>query len=408
MPQTLDLLCIVLFVVSSAVGQESCHALVEANTGFAFKLFRETAKSTPNENVVVAPAALSLDFALLQNGAGPSTKTEIVDAFGWQSLSSVQINRQSRLLREALSYVQPQPPKDLKLPPGAETGERLAMARSLWTWRQTIFKPEFLEAARKFFATDAARLPPNENEAVATINSWVSIHTGGKIDRVVDAMNDDDFLLIDTTWFKGVWVLPFSLDDTHSGDFLLQSGRKKSVPMMSATRKFSYLEGPKFQAIRLNYMHAAMVVFLPRETSNLVEFEQSLTSVNWASWAGQMVLRPGHLELPRFSADYRHDAKEVLEKLRLGSLSTSSRSLRKAVENPNGAKLTRLLQLIKLNVDEKGTEIVSAGVTGGVPGGIHAGQPEIPFRMIVNHPFFFTVVDNATGAILYMGAVVEP
>ena len=118
--------------------------------------------------------------------------------------------------------------------------------------------------------------------------------------------------------------------------------------------------------------------------------------------------RPGYLELPRLKFDYRGDIRGVLGQMGLGSFTAFS-SFSPAVSNPEGARLTCVLQEIWLNVDEKGTEVVSVGVMGGVPGDIHVGQkPEEPFRMIVNRPFFFAILDKETNAILYMGAVVEP
>jgi len=65
---------------------------------------------------------------------------------------------------------------------------------------------------------------------------------------------------------------------------------------------------------------------------------------------------------------------------------------------------------VLLSVDEKGTEVITTGVVGGVAGGIGpaAPPPPPPFRMIVNRPFFFAILDRKTRAILYMGAIVEP
>ena len=404
------LFCITWFALTGvATGQESYGALVDANTKFAFKFFRQAIANNQDKNVLTAPTALSLDFALLQNGANPAAKAAIFDAFNFRNLSSEQINYESDLLRQALSYVQPQLPKGHKRPPGTETGERLIMARSLWVGHYAWFRPAFLETAKQFYGVSPVRLPDNQKAAVAAVNSWAAEQTGGKLASVIDSLKKDDFLLVNTTWFKGIWSDPFSVEKTHPGDFTLLSRQKKSVPMMSQGRKFVYFQGPKFQAVRLDYWHAAMLIFLPDESSSLSEFEQSLTLENWAEWISGMRSRLGYLELPRFSAEYHGDARSILERMGLESLFTSLSSFRQAVDHPGGAELTRVLQGMLLNVDEKGTEILSFGVSGGVIGGISVGQkPEEPFRMIVNRPFFFAIVDNTTGAILYMGAVVEP
>jgi serine protease inhibitor len=148
----LALLSIAWFAAShNAMGQESSGALVDANTGFAFKFFQQSVAGKQDKNVMIAPTALSLDFALLQNGASEPAKAAIFDAFNLKNLSSAQINHQGETLRQTLSYVRPQLPKGQKLPANAETGERLIMAQSLWLRSNARFRPAFQETAKQFY-----------------------------------------------------------------------------------------------------------------------------------------------------------------------------------------------------------------------------------------------------------------
>lgn len=101
-------------VMGVASGQESYGSLVDANTKFAFKFFQQNIANDHDHNVLIAPTALSLDFALLQNGANAAAKAAIFEAFSFRNLSTEQINRQSDMLRQALSYFQPQLPKGQK------------------------------------------------------------------------------------------------------------------------------------------------------------------------------------------------------------------------------------------------------------------------------------------------------
>jgi len=405
---SLAILCIVLFAAFPAFGQEAYHALVDGNTRFAFRFFHQAATDAPDRNVLISPTALSLDFALLQNGADQTAKDQILNAFDLRNLSSEQINHQSEMLLRALSHPQAQPLEGQKLAPDSETSERLILARSLWVQPGIAFRPAFMNVAEDSYSVKPEVLPRSDKAAVDAVNSWAAAQTGGKLNHVIDSLQGDNFLLVDTTWFKGVWTKPFDPQSTHPGDFTLLSGQKKSVPMMSARREFAYFRGPKFQAVRLNYRNAGMLIFLPDEDSSLVEFEKSLTADNWAQWILEMRSHPGYLELPRFKAEYRGDVKNLLQGMGMESPFTSFASFAPAVTSPAGAKLTRVLQTMLLEVDERGTEIVSSGVIGGVVASLRLGQPEPPFRMIVNRPFFFAVVDNQTGALLYMGAVVNP
>ena len=404
----LAMFCITSFIAfTPALGQQPYGALVDGDTRFAFKFFHQSVSSAPGKNVLISPTALSLDFALLQNGAAEPAKSQILDAFDLRNLTGEQVNRQSRMLLQALSY-QPSVPNNRKTEPGSSSDERLVVARSLWVGHGVHFQPAFMDAAEDFYAVKPETLPASDRAAVDAVNSWAAAQTGGKLNHVIDSLQGDNFLLVDTTWFKGIWIKPFDPKATHPGDFTLLSQQKKSVPMMPAQGEFAYFRGPKFQAVRLNYRHAGMLIFLPDENSSLAEFEQDLTADNWASWTMEMRSHEGYLELPRFKAEYRGDVSGLLQAMGVKSAFTSYASFAPAVANPQGARLDRVLQTMLLQVDERGTEIVSGGVIGGIVAGVRMGQPEQPFRMIVNRPFFFAVVDDESGALLYMGAVVNP
>ena len=382
-------------------------ALVDADKRFALKLFHQMVTNAPAQNILSAPTALFLDFALLQNGADTTASKQMSDVFGWQALSPAQINKQSAALRQALVYSWPPTPKNRA---GQQTGEQLIMAGSLWIKSPGAFRHEFIEINKMSFKFTLAAMPANNSLAARKINEWAARQTGTGFDGFFNPASSRDFVLADTTWFKGSWVQPFLASDTHPGDFALLSGAKKSVPMMPKSGKQRYLKGPKFQAVGLDYWNAEMYVFLPDEDSSLADFEQSLTPDNWAAWMQEFDSRAGYLELPRFHSEYRGDTKLVLQGLGMDHPFESFHSLASVVANPAGAKLTRVLSIVLLSVDEKGTEVITAASASGVVGGVGPAQPPPPppFRMIVNRPFFFAICDRKTKAMLYMGAIVEP
>ncbi len=403
---------------SLAQGGGRCDALVGDNTRFAFKFFRQSLDQTIDRNVITAPTALSSDFAFLQNGTETNPREEILRAFDLRNLSVDEINLQSSILRQSLSYPKTPPLKHLpkshmheQTPPPIccpPPAERLVLAGSLWAQPFVAFRPEFLETGRTFYSFHAARVQGRGSAAVKSVNDWAAQQTGSKLSNVIDSWQKDDFLLVDTTWFKGAWIDPFSPASTHPGEFTLLSGQKKEVPMMKKGGGIQYLRGDTFQAVRLPYHHAAMFIFLPDEDSTLKDFEQSLTADNWTAWTSAFSYHDGYLELPRFHSEYRSDISAILKHLGIQRAFTASSSFAAAVSNSEGAMLTRVLQVVLLTVDEKGTEVVSAGISGGVIGGVSAGPRPEPFRMIVNRPFFFAIRDNQTQAILYMGAIVDP
>jgi hypothetical protein len=154
-------LCFALCVAPPIVAQEAGHygPLVDANTRFAFKFFRQALLKTPDSNVLAAPIAFSRDFAFLQNGADLEAREEILRAFEFGNLSPKEINQQSLALHKALSYPrsyprQPQsqrhrnqevaPPPICREPPP----ERVILSGSLWAQPNVVFRSAFLERSK--------------------------------------------------------------------------------------------------------------------------------------------------------------------------------------------------------------------------------------------------------------------
>jgi serine protease inhibitor len=402
---------------STSPEQQPYRDLVRANTRFAFKLFRAILEKAPETDVLVSPISVSQDFALLQNGADPTARKQILSVLEFGDLSAPEINNQSLALRQALTYDPPSKPvrtshpKGLPPPPPmccAPPLEKLTLAGSLWTVLAVSYRSEFLEINKKFYGFHVTPVPGKESSAINAVNDWVARQTAGQLNQAIDSWDRDGFAVVDTTWFKGAWAKPFFASQTHPGRFTLASGHQKRMPMMAQGGHFDYLRGPKFQAVRLPYGHAAMYVFLPDRDSSLKEFEESLTAENWSTWLSEISSKDGYLELPRFRSDYHESLTATLSALGMGRVFTNVASFRPLVGSPAGAELTRVLQVISIKVDENGTEAVSATYTGGVVGGVSGGPRPEPFRMIIDHPFFFAICDNQTGSILYMGAINDP
>jgi serpin B len=271
-----------------------------------------------------------------------------------------------------------------------------------------IFQSRVPHHQQKVFQVRNSKYVTGRQDSDLAINQWIDRTTGGQLKHAIDSTSGVDFLVIDTTWFKGLWLNPFNPAETHPEDFTLLSGTRKLVPMMPRNSRFRYFGGAKFQAVALDYSQATMYVFLPNEDSSLVEFEQLLTSENWTSWMQAFGSKDGFLELPKFTAEYKGNLIPTLETLGMTYPFESLRSFAPAVSNLEGAKLTKMFTEALLKVDEKGTEVVTTGTYGGVVGGIGVGPPPTPFRMIVNRPFFFAICDRNTQAILYLGVIVEP
>jgi serine protease inhibitor len=389
--------------------------IVDANSRFAFKLFKQLATKTPDHNILVAPTGLSLTFGLLDNGSDPQTRKEIESAFEFTGMDLAEINEGFAALRKEMYLVPPPPQKNgtrgASSALWADNPNRLVIADSLWI-KHGYFGKQFLNASRSHYGLDLRVLLPDSNPSVQ-VSRWASKQVHRNVPISMGTMARNDFFLVDVTRFHSFWRHNFESTMTRPTPFTLPSGQKKEVPMMYQQRNFDYIEGQKFQAVVLPYgQNASMYVFLPAESYSLKELEQTLTAKNWQEWLSHFDSREGMVGLPKFKAETGFDVRAALQELGVKRIFEQFAALRPAVTIPEGARLTNALQKTELSVDEKGTEAISVGIGAGVPGGVMGGLPgqerPKPFVMIVNRPFFFAIRHNPTGQLLFLGAVAEP
>ena len=149
-----------------------------------------------------------------------------------------------------------------------------------------------------------------------------------------------------------------------------------------------------------------MYVFLPTGESDLSALERRL-SQDWNQWMMKFVKRPGEIGLPRFKVEYEITLNEALKALGMGIAFDANRANFKGMaDSRDNIFISRVKHKTFCEVNEEGTE--AAAVTSVEMRATSAMRPEQPFRMIVDRPFFYAIRDNQTGAILFMGSIIDP
>jgi serpin B len=211
-------------------------------------------------------------------------------------------------------------------------------------------------------------------------------------------------IVLDAIYFKGDWTEQFDKKLTRDLPFTLGSGQIVQHPRMSRTGDFEYYEDDAFQAVRLPYAGRAvsMYVFLPKKS--LDEFLQNLTIGNWEQWITHLHSRKGTVELPRFKLENEYKLNDVLAALGMSVAFTRRANFHGMSDEP--LYIDWVKQKTYVDVNEEGTE--AAAVTGIGMRAMAVRREEPPFRFVVDRPFFLAIRENETGAMLFLGAIVDP
>jgi len=172
---------------------------------------------------------------------------------------------------------------------------------------------------------------------------------------------------------------------------------------MSQRSHLGYGKGSNYQVAQLGYASGSfsMLVLLPDSGVDPVTLLKSLDLSSMPPMTVTLV----DLQLPKFKFSSRFDLMGSLDALGLGSLAKQF-DAGPMLGTSQPMMLSQLLHGAEIEVDENGTRAAAATI-GAVAGTAIRRDPE-PVAFHVDRPFAFVIVQNATQAPLFEGAVYDP
>ena len=380
---------------------EAAPELITGSRGFGFGLLYELYQED-GENVFISPLSVSLALAMVYNGAAGETQKAMAETLDLTGMSLEEVNGGYADLQEKLLSSDPE--------------VELAIANSMWAREGREFYDDFMERNRRFYDAEVDTLDFRDPQSVVIINDWVNTKTKGKIPELLDQISPNvALILINATYFKGTWKQEFDPSATQNRPFYLLNGSEKQVPMMSQLGAHAYIKEGNFAAVRLPYGsdRVCMYIFLPDRDSSIQEFLEYLNSTNWENWMTALeneIERAPYREgveiwLPRFRLEYKVELNDVLSALGMGVAFGSGADFSK-MGPPPGLWIDEAIHKTFVEVNEEGTE--AAAVTGIIMPDSSGWEPPTPFVFMVDRPFLIAIRDDVTGAVLFMGVIVEP
>jgi serine protease inhibitor len=404
--------------ISNEVGLKLMHATIIDSLG-----------KGQSKNTMISPLSVSLALSMALNGTAHQTRKDLLQGLGvtgFDETGAVDLINNSNLdLLKSIGVARASQPRGKYDPVPAV----LSINNGAWrTNGQTDgkhfeFAPSFTKNLADSYKANAGVLDFAQPSAVSAVNSWVAEKTEGLIKSIVgkDDLKKLLWLLVNTTYFEGGWENKFN---KYQGTtpFHLLNGQVKEVDMISAHSNFAYTENADREAIQLpfnqtNGKQFSLVVVLPRAGVDFNALQSSGELWQPQYWRNlNMVLNnalheKGIITLPKFT--FNSGAE-----LTRGSNLTSAMGLDflfantadfSAMATPGSmpSQVNLIRQLTRIELDENG---VKAAAVTAIGGGGHASPRPVPprFNMIVDRPFAFAIIEPATGALLFVGSVVEP
>jgi serpin B len=388
-------------ITSPDVSSSGQLLLVEGNSAFAFDLYQ--ALKGNEGNLFYSPYSISLALAMTYAGASGETAQQMAD--------TLQFLLDQDKLHPAFNWL------DAALASRGEgaqgkdgEGFRLNIANAIWGQKDYEFLPAFLDVLAQNYGGGLRILDfANETEqSRAAINKWVSEQTEGRIKDLIphgaiDALTR--LVLTNAIYFNAAWEHSFDEDMTADGPFYLLDGGQVTVPMMKQTESFGYVEAEGYQTVELPYDggELSMVVILP-EAGKFEAFEEGLQADQVSAIISGLESTEVALTMPRFEFDSAFSLKDTLTEMGMPvAFSPGEADFSGMTGNPE-LFISDVVHKAFVAVDEAGTEAAAATAVI-MP---TSAAPESGLEVTIDRPFIFLIRDIETGAILFVGRVLNP
>jgi serpin B len=390
--------------LSPVVTASALQALADGNSAFAWNLYQQLIKDEKG-NLFFSPYSLSLALAMAYAGAKGDTAKQMADTLHF-TLSQDK-------LAEAFNYVGLELAKralmkDLAGKDGH--GFRLNVVDDAWGQKDYTFLAGYLDILAENYGAglrtlDFAKNPEGSRQ---TINQYISDMTEGRIKDLIPPGGILPFtvlVLTNAIYFNAAWLYPFSETATNDGSFNLADGSKVTVPMMRIGEDFKYYNGNGYQAVELPYVGnaLAMDIILP-DAGKFTSIEGSLNSQLVQDMTTKLSLTDVRLTMPKFEYSSSFQLGKTLSDMGM-PLALSSGADFSGIDGKRDLWIGAVIHKSFVSVDEAGTEAAAASavmILGAAP-----NQPK-PVELTVDHPFIFLIRDIPTGAILFIGRVMNP
>ena len=292
-----------------------------------------------------------------------------------------------------------------------ENKNYLKSTSALWLDSAKALDNDFLKVVSKKLGLEV--LPESFADMILLkekIRAWVKskadIYAGKE--SLIESMDfsPEGALLLSVSKFESEWETPFNKSETKLGTFIYGKDLSQTAKidfMHRKGRKIAYASNERFQFGSLNYAGGKYSVIFAK--ARLGTDIDSLSQVDFEEMQKGLTKSEGEVEiyLPKFAFKSTLGYIPTLKKLGLDFSKPCKSKL--FLSSDALLYIDNFLSDTLIEIDEKSTKVVSETVFTSAYG---SGSPEFAPVLNLNEPFMFFIVENKSGAIIYMGKFCNP
>ena len=382
------------------VSDDTVAARAADDLAFAMDLHHQLVDG--DENLFWSPHSVSVALAMTWAGTAGDTASQLATALHFNDpAETVHAGFNALALAlDARSQIQVE---------GDNEPPALAVINALWGQAGYPFQAHFLDVLGINYGAGMHLLdfktdPDGSRQA---INGWVEDQTNDRILALLpdgSITTDTKLVLTNAIWFKASWSAPFEASETSDDPFTLLDGGTIDVATMHGQQETPYGSGDGWQAVDLPYVgeQLVMTVVLP-DAGRFNEIEAGLDGPGMVTLLGGLDTHDVTLAVPKFGFRSGLDLVSPLKALGVVDAFDSNLADFSAMSTASDLYVTGVFHQGFVAVDEQGTEAAAATA-------VVIGDDSAPPKatLTADRPFLVLIRDRPTGAVLFLGRVVDP
>lgn len=337
---------------------------------------------------------ISEALSLAANGAKEETLEELLQIYGVDSIE--QLNEEALAVSNKV------------------TDDGFVNANSIWLDRKLKKSEEFDAYEKNVNGYHDAQVKivdfaGNIDGVREEITDWVKDRTKGFISDYKSIVTEETSAdLINAVYFKGLWSVPFDINNTYDQKFYGLNEDKDVSMMHLYSTSVPYYENDTLKAIKLDYKDSSKsIIFITTKNKedNIADIWNSLpneekndllTNLNDA-----YLSELDTIAIPNLEMDITMENLDgILKQLGIKTMFTGSADFSKIAQD---LYVSDIIHRAMVKMDEEGTE--AAAITEIEMDTMMAPMEEDILDFIADHPYLFVIRDTETGMILFTGLV---
>ena len=358
---------------------------------FSVQLFQKSMET--DGNTLISPLSVLYALAMTANGANGETLSQMEAALG---LPIDQLNEYLYAYMRAL-------------PDGDKY--KLDVANSIWFKDTGTFTPnqDFLQANANWYGAGIYKAPFN-NDTLKEINAWVSEHTDGMIQNILNEIPPEAVMyLVNALAFDAEWQDIYMETQVRDGTFTTEGGTAQDAQFMYSEEDL-YLTDEEAAGFIKYYAGRkyAFAALLPEEGVHIKDYAASLTGEKLSALLSGAKQCHVNAAIPKFECAYSTEMSKILKTMGITDAFDDARADFSGIGSSTEGNLciSRILHKAFIAVDEKGTKAGAATVVAVEATSAWIDPAEIK-TVYLDRPFLYMLIDCETNLPVFIGAVMD-